>query len=115
MRFFHVHLDQTGIGTLAALVEHMPQESALLRALHGPDVALTYADHLARWQVYELRLANWQRAGGKRGAAPEPPQTPGELLEADKGNQKNQKLVKRLREKLRRKQQADKKGTPDVV
>lgn len=102
-----MHLDAVDLCTLSALIEHMPQGSALLRALYGPDADLTYADHLLRMVVSELRVANWQRAGDKHARRPTPPDTPGELEKAAKGKTYNQTLVKKLRAKHKRKGTAD--------
>lgn len=90
----------------------MPQGSALLRAIHGPDADLTYSDHLQRMEVYELRIANWQRSGDKKARRPAPPETPGDLQKVEQGISHKQNLVRRLRAKLKQKQKQ--KEAPNV-
>ena len=83
------------------MVDALPPGSSVLAATAGPDSMLTYSDHLLRMIVFELRVANWQRAGDKKAKKPKPPETPGELAAVAANETHKQSLVKRLRAKRR--------------
>lgn len=52
-------------------------ESAVARELHGVDTEWTTPAQLLATIADALRIANWQRAGGKKKDRPEPIERPG--------------------------------------
>ncbi len=63
---------------LLGLIRHLPNESALIRKLRGPLADWDVHAYLLRLIEYNVRAANWQRAGKKGAPKPKPLELPGE-------------------------------------
>lgn len=50
---------------IKTLVEHLPDDAATWRSVHGEAASWTRADVFAARAVFALEGANWQRSGGK--------------------------------------------------
>lgn len=62
---------------LHVIVQNLPRESALARAMHGKDVLWGLSEHLLAEAIDVLALANWQRSNaGKRTPGPKPKPIP---------------------------------------
>ena len=59
-----------------AVVKHVPQSSALHRAVSGTDAMWGMTEHLLATIADALNMGNWQRGGGK-GKRPGPIPRPG--------------------------------------
>ncbi|GAA1358110.1 hypothetical protein GCM10009612_27530 [Streptomyces beijiangensis] len=61
------------------LVQHMPRDSALARAIHGEAADWTATDHLLAYVVDQLAEANWMFATVNRDEDEEPLEYPAPL------------------------------------
>lgn len=67
------------------LLRHLPRDSATVRAmLPAEELAWTTADHLLAAATDALHVANWQRAGRKRGKPPKRIPRPGDKPDRQK-------------------------------
>lgn len=62
---------------LAALVRHLPRDSATVRAVE-PAAQWSDLEHLVASLLDATRAANWQRGGDKRAPRPAPVRRPGQ-------------------------------------
>ncbi len=69
------HRETLSARRLAALVKHLPHDSALNRELHGEAAEWSVSDHLLAAAVDHLAAANWMFASvnSEEGDQPEPP------------------------------------------
>jgi hypothetical protein len=68
-------------GTLSArrlrvLIEHLPREAALVRALHGETADWGVTEHLLAATVDELALGNWLFVSANTPESSDPPERP---------------------------------------
>jgi hypothetical protein len=59
------------------IVTYLPKDSALVRSIHGEALLWDIQNQLLATIADALRIANWQRAGGKRSERPQPIPRPG--------------------------------------
>lgn len=62
---------------LWVIVRQSPRSSALMRAMHPESAEWGLSEQLQALLFDALQIANWQRAGGKRGDLPAPLPRPG--------------------------------------
>jgi hypothetical protein len=81
LRYYGVDLLDRYRGRLSArrlrvLIEHLPRDAALVRALHGEDAQWGLPEHLLAATVDQLAVGNWLFASAhtpENGTAPERP------------------------------------------
>ena len=64
-------------GDLRVIVQQSPPGSALFRAMNPDDWQWTFEAQLIAEAADQLRVANWQRSGGKKRDYPKPIPRPG--------------------------------------
>lgn len=74
-RLRHLHTGELTRRELIAYIKHLPRDSALAREIHGEAAEWGPDTHLLGDLLDVLQIANWQRAGKKRGA-PKPIKRP---------------------------------------
>lgn len=62
---------------MLTIVRQCPPTSAVARAVDAQQSAWGIGEHLAALTLDELRVANWQRANGKKQDYPKPVERPG--------------------------------------
>jgi hypothetical protein len=81
LRYYGVDLLDHHRGTLSArrvrvLIEHLPRDAALVRALHGETADWGLTEHLLAAAVDELAAGNWLNVAANRDEHAEPPERP---------------------------------------
>lgn len=77
LRLRHVGTDALAWHELYAVIKHLPQSSAYFRVLHPEEAEWDLSAMLLADIADALRVANWQRGGGKRSEYPKPIPRPG--------------------------------------
>jgi hypothetical protein len=81
LRYYRLDLHDYHRGLLSArrlrvLIEHLPRDAALVRAVHGEDAEWGLREHLLAIAIDQLAIGNWQFASvhaADQGGAPERP------------------------------------------
>ncbi len=77
-------------------IRHLPNESALIRKLRGPLADWDVHAYLLRLIEYNVRAANWQRAGRKGAPKPKPLELPGEKAEKASADASSEQKLRNL-------------------
>ncbi|MBP2323588.1 hypothetical protein JOF56_003973 [Kibdelosporangium banguiense] len=70
------HRDRLTARRLRVLIQHLPADSALVRALRGESAEWGLGDHLLAAAVDELAVSNWLFATAHAAENADPPQRP---------------------------------------
>lgn len=81
LRYYGVDLLDYHRGTLSArrvrvLIEHLPRDAALVRALHGETAEWGLTEHLLAATVDQLAVSNWLFVSANRDEHADPPERP---------------------------------------
>ena len=73
------HRDRLTARRLRVLIQHLPADSALVRALRGESAEWGLTEHLLAAAVDELAVGNWLFASAHSAEHADPPQRPAQI------------------------------------